>query len=299
MQLDGYMAFLQLEQGLSQNSREAYLHDVGMLFDYLGDLSPRDVNLAMLSDFVVELGRTGLAPASVARIVSGVRSYFRYLFYDKQIEYDPSERLQVPKLGRHLPEVLSVEEIDRMIAVLERNNVGLDEMLVRRNRAIIEVLFGSGLRVTELVTLTFSSINIGEGYMVIRGKGDKERIVPVSDLALERIMSYRELRDQMNIKRGEEDYVFLSRRGTHMTRQNVLIFLKDLALRSDIRKTISPHTFRHSFATALLEGGANLRVVQTMLGHAKISTTEIYTHVDTKRLREEIINFHPRNSGHQ
>lgn len=299
MQLDGYMAFLQLEQGLSQNSREAYLHDVGMLFDYLGDLSPRDVNLAMLSDFVVELGRTGLAPASVARIVSGVRSYFRYLFYDKQIEYDPSERLQVPKLGRHLPEVLSVEEIDRMIAVLERNDVGLDEMLVRRNRAIIEVLFGSGLRVTELVTLTFSSINIGEGYMVIRGKGDKERIVPVSDLALERIMSYRELRDQMNIKRGEEDYVFLSRRGTHMTRQNVLIFLKDLALRSDIRKTISPHTFRHSFATALLEGGANLRVVQTMLGHAKISTTEIYTHVDTKRLREEIINFHPRNSGHQ
>lgn len=299
MQLDGYMAFLQLEQGLSQNSREAYLHDVGMLFDYLGDLSPRDVNLAMLSDFVVELGRTGLAPASVARIVSGVRSYFRYLFYDKQIEYDPSERLQVPKLGRHLPEVLSVEEIDRMIAVLERNDVGLDEMLVRRNRAIIEVLFGSGLRVTELVTLTFSSINIGEGYMVIRGKGDKERIVPVSDLALERIMSYRELRDQMNIKRGEEDYVFLSRRGTHMTRQNVLIFLKGLALRSDIRKTISPHTFRHSFATALLEGGANLRVVQTMLGHAKISTTEIYTHVDTKRLREEIINFHPRNSGHQ
>lgn len=295
MILDEYAAYLRLEQGLSPNSVEAYCHDTGMLLDYLGDTDPADADLARLSGFVVELGSLGLTATSMARIVSGVRSFYRFLFYTGRMSYDPSERLAVPRTRRHLPEVLTLDEIERMIATLEQNDTGLDPMLVRRNRAIIEVLYGSGLRVTELVTLTFSDLRTSEGFMIVHGKGDKERLVPISDLSVEQINSYLPFRNHLDIKRGEEDYVFLNRRGAHLTRQMILIFLKDLALRSGVRKTISPHTFRHSFATSMLEGGANLRVVQALLGHSKISTTEIYTHVDTSRLREEIINCHPRN----
>lgn len=295
MILDEYAAYLRLEQGLSHNSVEAYCHDTGMLLDYLGDTDPAEADLARLSGFVVELGSLGLTATSMARIVSGVRSFYRFLFYTGRMSYDPSERLAVPRTRRHLPEVLTLDEIERMIATLEQNDTGLDPMLVRRNRAIIEVLYGSGLRVTELVTLTFSDLRTSEGFMIVHGKGDKERLVPISDLSVEQINSYLPFRNHLDIKRGEEDYVFLNRRGAHLTRQMILIFLKDLALRSGVRKTISPHTFRHSFATSMLEGGANLRVVQALLGHSKISTTEIYTHVDTSRLREEIINCHPRN----
>lgn len=293
-----YIAYLQLEQGLSENSRDAYLHDVDMLSDFLGDRQVTEADLRTLSDFVASLGKIGLSATSQARIISGVRSFYRFLFFTHRIEYNPSERLVVPKTGRHLPAVLSFDEIERMIAVLEENRVESSEFIVRRNRAIIEVLYGSGLRVSELVNLKFSDMRTDDGFMIVRGKGDKQRLVPVSDISVRQIDDYLPLREQLDIKKGEEDYIFLNQRGAHLTRTMILIFLKELALRADIQKTISPHTLRHSFATAMLEGGANLRVVQMLLGHENIVTTEIYTHIDTTRLREEIINFHPRNQRH-
>ncbi|MBQ0082085.1 MAG: tyrosine recombinase [bacterium] len=293
-----YIAYLQLEQGLSANSRNAYLHDVDLLSDFLGDTQVTEADLRTLSDFVGELAKVGLSATSQARIISGVRSFYRFLFFTHRMEYNPSERLVVPKTGRHLPAVLSFDEIERMIAVLEENRVGSSEFIVRRNRAIIEVLYGSGLRVSELVNLKFSDMRTDDGFMIVRGKGDKQRLVPVSDVSVRQIDDYFPLREQLDIKKGEEDYIFLNQRGAHLTRTMILIFLKELALRADIQKTISPHTLRHSFATAMLEGGANLRVVQMLLGHENIVTTEIYTHIDTTRLREEIINFHPRNQRH-
>ncbi len=291
-----YSNYLQLEQGLSPNSREAYLHDVRMLQDFLGpDYDLREATLGILSGFVKELGMTGLSATSQARVISGVRSFYQFLFYTGKIPYNPAERLVSPKTGRHLPEVLSFDEIEQMIDALESGAMNIDEHLVRRNRAIIEVLYGSGLRVSELVNLKFSDIRFDEGFMIIRGKGDKQRMVPVSDMSVEQIHLYEPLRNKLDIKKGEEDFVFLNRRGAHLTRTMVLIMLKNLALLAGIKKTISPHTLRHSFATSMLEGGANLRVIQMLLGHEQITTTEIYTHIDNQRMREEIINFHPRN----
>ncbi|MCQ2328971.1 MAG: tyrosine recombinase XerD [Paludibacteraceae bacterium] len=297
MLIEEYKGYLTLEQGLSGNSREAYEHDVSMLLDYLDSIGMdcRSVDLATLSDFVMELGKMGLLARSQARIVSGVRSFYRFLLYSNKMEYDPAERLMVPKAGRHLPEVLTLDEIDSMIAVLEENAIGSIDMIVKRNRAIIEVMYGSGLRVSELVNLKFSDIRRDEEFMIIRGKGDKQRMVPISVMALEKIDEYAKFRGEFGIKRGEEDIVFLNQRGARLTRTMILIMVKDLAKRAGIKKTISPHTFRHSFATAMLEGGANLRVIQMLLGHENIVTTEIYTHIDNQRLREEIINFHPRN----
>lgn len=293
--LQNYSAYLLLEQGLSANSREAYIHDVGMLYDFLGETPVTEADLRLLSDFVASLARLGLSATSQARIISGVRSFYRFLFFTHRMDYNPSERLVVPKTGRHLPAVLSFDEIERMIAALEENLIDSSEFIVRRNRAIIEVLYGSGLRVSELVNLKFSDMRTDDGFMIIRGKGDKQRLVPISDMSINQIDAYIPLREQLNIKKGEEDYLFLNQRGAHLTRTMILIFLKELALRADIHKTISPHTLRHSFATAMLEGGANLRVIQMLLGHENIVTTEIYTHIDTTRLREEVINFHPRN----
>lgn len=291
-----YSNYLQLEQGLSPNSREAYLHDVRMLQDFLGpDYDLRDATLGMLSRFVQELGMTGLSATSQARVISGVRSFYHFLFYTGKIPYNPAERLVSPKIGRHLPSVLSFEEIEQMIDTLESGAMNLDEHLVRRNRTIIEVLYGSGLRVSELVNLKFSDIRFDEGFIIIRGKGDKQRMVPISDMSVEQIHLYEPLRNKLDIKKGEEDYVFLNRRGEHLTRTMILIMLKNLAAAAGIKKTISPHTLRHSFATSMLEGGANLRVIQMLLGHEQITTTEIYTHIDNQRMREEIINFHPRN----
>lgn len=291
-----YSNYLQLEQGLSPNSREAYLHDVRMLQDFLGsDYDLRDATLGMLSRFVQELGMTGLSATSQARVISGVRSFYHFLFYTGKIPYNPAERLVSPKIGRHLPSVLSLEEIEQMIDTLESGAMNLDEHLVRRNRTIIEVLYGSGLRVSELVNLKFSDIRFDEGFIIIRGKGDKQRMVPISDMSVEQIHLYEPLRNKLDIKKGEEDYVFLNRRGEHLTRTMILIMLKNLAAAAGIKKTISPHTLRHSFATSMLEGGANLRVIQMLLGHEQITTTEIYTHIDNQRMREEIINFHPRN----
>jgi len=291
-----YSNYLQLEQGLSPNSREAYLHDVRMLQDFMGpDYDLRDATLGVLTEFVQELGKTGLSASSQARIISGVRSFYHFMFYTGKIPYDPAERLVSPKIGRHLPEVLSFDEILLMISTLESGAMNLDEHLVLRNRAIIEVLYGSGLRVSELVNLKFSDIRFDDGFMIIRGKGDKQRMVPISDVAAECIHKYEPLRNHLDIKKSEEDFVFLNRRGAHLTRTMVLIMLKKLAAAAGIKKNISPHTLRHSFATSMLEGGANLRVIQMLLGHEQITTTEIYTHIDNQRMREEIINFHPRN----
>lgn len=259
------------------------------------DYDLRDATLGVLSNFVQELGSTGLSASSQARIISGVRSFYHFLFYTGKIPYDPSERLVSPKKGRHLPEVLSFDEIVQMIETLESGALNLDEHLVLRNRAIIEVLYGSGLRVSELVNLKFSDIRFEDEFMIIRGKGDKQRMVPISEVAIECIHHYERLRNRLDIKKGEEDYVFLNRRGAHLTRTMVLIMIKNLAVAAGIQKTISPHTLRHSFATSMLEGGANLRVIQMLLGHEQITTTEIYTHIDNQRMREEIINFHPRN----
>lgn len=288
-----------LEQGLSVNSREAYLHDVDMLLKYLDErsITYKEARLDDLMEFVVELGKIGMSPKSQARIISGIHSFYKFLIYTRKMDFDPSERLIAPKTGRHLPSVLTYSEIEQIIATLEENAIGTDEGLVRRNRAIIEVLYGSGLRVSELVTLKFSDIRREEGFMIIRGKGDKQRMVPISNLSLEEIDKYLKFRNSLGIKKGEEDYVFLNQRGSHLTRTMILIMVKDLALRAGITKTISPHTFRHSFATSMLEGGANLRVIQMLLGHENIVTTEIYTHIDNQRMREEIINFHPRNNG--
>lgn len=288
-----------LEQGLSVNSREAYLHDVDMLLKYLDErsITYKEARLDDLMEFVVELGKIGMSPKSQARIISGIHSFYKFLIYTRKMDFDPSERLIAPKTGRHLPSVLTYSEIEQIIATLEENAIGTDEGLVRRNRAIIEVLYGSGLRVSELVTLKFSDIRREEGFMIIRGKGDKQRMVPISNLSLEEIDKYLKFRNSLEIKKGEEDYVFLNQRGSHLTRTMILIMVKDLALRAGITKTISPHTFRHSFATSMLEGGANLRVIQMLLGHENIVTTEIYTHIDNQRMREEIINFHPRNNG--
>ena len=295
MLIDDYSAYLLLEQGLSVNSREAYLHDVRLLLQFLEPRSPLDADLATLSSFVASLAQMGLTPTSEARIISGVRSFYKFLFYTHRMSYNPAERLVVPKTGRRLPAVLSLDEIEQIISTLEENTTESTEFIVRRNRAIIEVLYGSGLRVSELVNLKFSDMRSDDGFMIIRGKGDKQRLVPVSEMSLQQIDDYLPLRSMLNIKKSEEDYVFLNQRGAHLTRTMILIMIKELAARAGIRKTISPHTLRHSFATSMLEGGANLRVIQMLLGHEDICTTEIYTHIDTTRLREEIINFHPRN----
>lgn len=233
----------------------------------------------------------GIAVRSQARLVSGIKQFFHYLRVEGYIETDPSELLEVPRIGRHLPEVLSVEEIDRMIAAID---LSTPEGI--RNRAIIETMYGCGLRVSELVNLEISKVYLQEQYLLVDGKGNKQRIVPMSEAAVERILEYmREARSGIEVKPGEENILFLNRRGSRLTRQMIFTVIRRLALQADIRKTISPHTLRHSFATHLLEGGANLRAIQQMLGHESISTTEIYLHLNPTLLRSQILLHHPRN----
>jgi integrase/recombinase XerD len=231
-----------------------------------------------------------VGPTSQARILSGVRSFYRFLLLDGYIENDPTELLESPRLGEHLPEVLSTKEVDQLEA-----SIDLSKKEGQRNLAIIEVLFSCGLRVSELVNLKLSDLYLQEGYIRVVGKGNKERLVPISEKAIRELGNWFYDRNEMVIKPGEQDYVFLNRRGAHLTRTMILIMIKRQAVEAGIKKTISPHTLRHSFATALLEGGADLRAIQSMLGHEDIGTTEIYTHLDTTTLREEILNHHPRN----
>ena len=289
-----YVRYLKLERNMSPNTLEAYQRDVEKLLVFLGreDKHVLDVTLEDLQTFAAGLHDIGIGPRSQCRILSGVRSFFHFLMVDGYRDDDPTELLESPVLGEHLPEVLSTAEVD-----LLEDSIDLSKWEGHRNRAIIEVLFSCGLRVTELVTLRLSNLYLEEGFVRIMGKGSKERLVPISPRAIKELGFWFDDRRQMTIKPGEEDYVFLNRRGAHLTRTMILIMIKRQAVEAGIRKTISPHTLRHSFATALLEGGADLRAIQAMLGHESIGTTEIYTHIDTTTLRQEILEHHPRNRG--
>ena len=287
-----YRRYLRLEKNYSPNTLDAYLRDLEKLQSFLtaADLDYRQVGLEDLQTFAASLHDIGIHPRSQCRILSGVRTFFRFLEQEGYIGQDPSELLESPQIGEHLPEVLTIDEIDRILL-----SIDLSKWEGQRNRAIIETLFSCGLRVSELTSLKLSDIYEREGFLRIFGKGSKERLVPISQRALQEIGSWYLDRQQMVIKPGEEDYVFLNRRGAHLTRTMILIMVKKQAQMAGITKTISPHTFRHSFATSLLEGGADLRAIQAMLGHESIGTTEIYTHIDTSKLRAEILLHHPRN----
>ena len=287
-----YVRYLRLERGYSENTVEAYTHDIDYLLNYLRNenLKTEDVKLDNLENFAAVIYEFGIASSSQARILCGVRSFFKYLVISGILKDDPSELLEAPTVGEHLPEVLSTEEIDRMEAAID-----LSKWEGQRNRAIIEVLFSCGLRVSELVNLKFNDIFEREKFLRIIGKGDKERLVPISDSALHEIQLWLYDRNLMKIKPGEQDYVFLNRRGAHLTRTMILIMIKRTAEEAGITKTVSPHTLRHSFATELLKGGADLRAIQEMLGHENIKTTQIYTHIDITTLRKEILTHHPRN----
>lgn len=290
--VEKYIRYLKLERNYSQNTIEAYRHDLQYLLDFCKceQKSPLDMQLEDLQRFALSIHENGVGASTQARILSGVRSFYRFLVLDGYIENDPSELLESPQLGEHLPEVLTTAEVDAIEA-----SIDLSKPEGQRNKAIIEVLFSCGLRVSELVSLRLSNIFFDEKFVRILGKGNKERLVPISDKAIKELRLWFYDRNTLNIKPGEEDYVFLNRRGAHLTRTMILIMLKRQAVEAGIEKTISPHTLRHSFATELLKGGADLRVIQAMLGHESIGTTEIYTHIDTTTLREEILLHHPRN----
>lgn len=288
-----YSAFLRLQKGLSPLTVEGYGFDLDKLLRYLDDegLGLLDVTYDHLQSFLADLHDLGISSASQSRIISGIKSFFHFLKMESFIEEDPTFLLQTPRRGRKLPEVLTVEEIDSMI-----DSINLDDPLGRRNRTIIETMYGCGLRVSELVDLQLSQLFLEEGYITVRGKGEKERVVPVSPLASRLVTEYLATdRGDVEPKPGDENTVFLNRRGKRLTRQMVFIIIRDLAALAGIRKTISPHTLRHSFATHLLEGGANLRAIQQMLGHESIATTEIYLHLDRTALRAQILQHHPRN----
>ena len=290
--LKRFRRHLRLLKGVSPNTVAAYISDVGKLITWCEEEQRDPVTLTLddLETFSASLHDLGIASSSHARILCGVRAFYQYLTIDGYVEQDPSELLESPIQDKHLPDVLSTEEVDMII-----NAIDLSKWEGQRNRAIIEVLFSCGLRVSELVTLTLSNIYEEDGFVRILGKGNKERLVPISGRALHELHLWYMDRRQMKIKPGEEDYVFLNRRGAHLTRTMIFIMIKQYAAMAGIRKTISPHTLRHSFATALLEGGASLRVIQTLLGHESIGTTEIYTHIDMLTLRQEIELHHPRN----
>lgn len=288
----GYIRYLKLQRGMSGNTLDAYQHDLRKLLDYLkGEQKDvREVTLDDLEQFSAGLHDIGINARSQCRILSGVRSFFRYLQLDGYRNDDPTELLESPQIGKHLPEVLSTEEVDTLEA-----GIDLSKWEGHRNRAIIEVLYSCGLRVSELVNLKLSNLYLEEEYVRVLGKGSKERLVPISQRAIRELGFWFNDRNLMRIKPGEEDYVFLNRYGSHLTRTMILIMIKRQAKAAGIQKTISPHTLRHSFATALLEGGADLRIIQALLGHESIGTTEIYTHIDTSTLRREILEHHPRN----
>ena len=287
-----YQRYLKLERNFTANTVDAYMRDLQKLVDYLRaeGIDPVEVKLEDLQHFAASLHDIGISPRSQCRILSGVRAFYRFLFVDGWVDSDPSELLESPQIGEHLPEVLSTKEVDMLEKAID-----LSKWEGHRNKAIIEVLFSCGLRVSELVNLKLSNLYLDEEFLRVEGKGRKERLVPISPRAIKELGYWFDDRCRMDIKPGEEDYVFLNRRGAHLTRTMILIMIKRLAEEAGIHKTISPHTLRHSFATALLEGGADLRAIQAMLGHESIGTTEIYTHIDTHTLREEILNHHPRN----
>ena len=289
-----FVSYLKIEKGLAENSIFAYQNDVAKLHDFSLsiDKNAEQISYNDLKLFIAALYDLGLSARTQARIISGIKQFYGYLHLENYITIDPSELLDQPKIGRKLPEVLTIKEIDRLIDALD-----MSKNESHRNKAIIETLYSCGLRVSELVNLRFSDLFFEEGFIRVIGKGNKERLVPVSASVEKEISIYNDhIRRHQNIKKGDENVVFLNRRGGKLTRVMIFTIIKDLAERISLQKTISPHTFRHSFATHLLEGGANLRAIQEMLGHESITTTEIYTHLDQRYLKEAILSFHPRNN---
>ena len=288
-----YMQYLRLERSYTGNTLDAYVRDLQKLLNYYADVGIdfRHVTLEQLDQFSGTLQELGVQPRSVARILSGVRSFYRFLVLEKEIETDPTELLENPQIGKHLPEVLSIQEIDDIEQAIDKSKPqGV------RDVAIIEMLYSCGLRISELCNLKMSELFLEEGYIRVHGKGRKERLVPIGEQAIEKLRQWFVIRTGVKAKPGHEDYVFIStKRGTKLSRITLFVYIKDYAQKAGIQKNISPHTFRHSFATHLLEGGANLRAIQAMLGHEDISTTEIYMHIDRTHLREEILEHHPRN----
>jgi integrase/recombinase XerD len=287
-----YHTFLQLEKSLSPNSVEAYMEDLNKLLNYLHDIGkmPEAADLEDLQAMVAGLREIGISPRSQARIVSGIKSFYRFMLLENYMQKDPTELLESPKIGLKLPEFLTLQEINDIIGSIDRS---LPEG--QRNRAILETLYSCGLRVSELINLRFPDLYLDEGFIKVEGKGSKQRLVPISPAAIKEINLYLLDRNHIDVKKGYEDVLFLNRRGAMLSRVMVFYIIKQQTEAAGVHKTVSPHTFRHSFATHLLEGGANLRAIQQMLGHEKIATTEIYTHLDRDFLRSEILAHHPRN----
>jgi integrase/recombinase XerD len=290
----GYKSYLQLEKSLAENSIISYMNDVSRLKQYFDihnvKINPTAVQMNHIRDMLVWINGLGLGQTSQARMLSGLKSFFKYLLIENVISVDPTELIDAPKIGRKLPEVLHINEIDAMVA-----RIDLSKPEGERNKAIIETLYSCGLRVSELVNLELDRLHFNEGFIRVTGKGNKERLVPIGSVAIKHITIYVEqVRCHLPIQKGNESFVFLNRRGKKLTRVMVFTIIKNLAILAGIKKNISPHTFRHSFATHLIEGGADLRAIQEMLGHESITTTEIYTHLDRNFLRDAIIQFHPR-----
>lgn len=288
----GFRRYLLLEKGLSTNTLEAYISDLEKLISFADSkgIDIEEIKTSDLEEFLAELREQGLSARSTARVISGIKSFFGYLLQGNDGKENPSELLEAPKVGLKLPVVLSIEEIDAILSVID---VSTPEGT--RNYAIIEVLYSCGLRVSELTHLRFTDLYLDEGFIRVEGKGSKQRLVPISDTAIQKIKNWLPYRQEINIQKGQEEYVFVSSRGKAISRVTVFYYIRKYAEEAGIQKEISPHVFRHSFATHLLERGANIRVIQEMLGHEKITTTEIYTHIDRHFLRQEIIEHHPRS----
>ena len=292
--INGFRSYLKLEKSLSENSIQAYMHDVFLLDRYLDNgeekVTPAELKQEQLQGFIKWVNEIGLSARSQARIISGIKSFFKYLLMENLVTDDPTQLLESPKLGRRLPDTLSAADINNLVAAIDQSKPE-----GTRNKAMLETLYSCGLRVSELVNLKLSNLHLSVGFVKVQGKGDKERLVPIGGIAIKYIRIYLDtVRNQIAVKPGQEDYVFLSKRGMPLTRVMVFTIIRQLAQRIHLRKTISPHTFRHSFATHLIEGGADLRAVQEMLGHESITTTEIYTHLDRTYLRSAILKYHPR-----
>lgn len=292
--IKGYRAYMQVERSMPANTVSAYLRDVEKLAGFLNTgqrvIQPSCVRPEHLQEFISTIAGIGVAASSQARIISGIRSFFKYLLLENEIRNDPTELVEMPRIGRKLPEVLTKDEVERLLGIVD-----LSTPTGERNKAIVEVLYGCGLRVSELINLRIADLHYEEYYLTVTGKGDKQRIVPLGNAASSQLRRYiREVRIHQNIKKGQEQYIFLNKSGSRLTRAMIFHIIKKLAGVAGIKKSISPHTFRHSFATHLVENGADLRAVQEMLGHASITTTEIYTHIDREYLRQNILKYHPR-----
>jgi len=293
--IKGFQAYLKLERSLSPNSIEAYTRDIQRLYEFSETLQPKlgpeNISLAELRQFITWINELGMIPSSQARILSGIKAFYKYMLMEDLIKADPSELLESPKITRKLPDTLSYADINKLIDAID-----LSKPEGARNKAIMETLYGCGLRVSELTELKLSNLYLDIEFIKVLGKGSKERLVPIGGSAVKALKIWIEqVRVHNPIKKGEEDYVFLNRRGSRLSRVYIFMLIKNLAEQTGLKKTISPHTFRHSFATHLVEGGADLRAVQEMLGHESITTTEIYTHLDREYLKGTIIQYHPRN----